>query len=170
MWFEGVEEHGYLGYLYISSTNHVRIRRRFKHGLNASKQPIHSWPGFCGWTTDSSTPPTRYTRASITTTARQGTYLIKAVDKNGNFSSNATAIISNVTSPLNFNAVATQAEHPSFAGTFSNTVLVDGAIKLDSSEQFDSATGNFDDDTTRFFDSVQVMLIFSQLEIIYLLM
>ena len=33
------------------------------------------------------------------------------------------------------------------------TVLVDGAIELDSSEQFDSATGNFDDDTVRFFDS-----------------
>tara|TARA_R100000278_G_scaffold28448_1_gene25878 strand:+ start:2444 stop:5314 length:2871 start_codon:yes stop_codon:yes gene_type:complete len=90
---------------------------------------------------------------SITTSARQGTYLIKAVDKNGNFSSNATAVISNVTSIRNFNTIATQAEHPSFAGTFTNTVLVDGAIELDSSEQFDSASGNFDDDTVRFFDS-----------------
>ena len=33
---------------------------------------------------------------SISVPARQGTYLIKAVDKLGNFSSNATAIISNV--------------------------------------------------------------------------
>ena len=90
---------------------------------------------------------------SITVPARQGTYLIKAVDKNGNVSSNATAIISNVTSALNFNAVATQSEHPSFSGTFTNTVLLDGAIQLDSSELFDSASGNFDDDTTRVFDS-----------------
>jgi len=90
---------------------------------------------------------------SITTTARQGTYLIKAVDKNNNFSSNATAVISNVTGIRNFNGIATQSEHPSFAGTFTNTVLVDGAIELDSSEQFDSATGNFDADTVRFFDS-----------------
>jgi predicted phage tail protein len=90
---------------------------------------------------------------SISVPARQGTYLIKAVDKLGNFSSNATAIISNVTSPLNFNAVTTQSEHPTFGGTFTNTVLTDGAIELDSSELFDSASGNFDDETTRFFDS-----------------
>ena len=90
---------------------------------------------------------------SITVPARQGTYLIKAVDKIGNVSPNATAIISNVTSALNFNAVATQSEHPTFGGTFTDTVLVDGAIELDSSELFDSASGNFDDETVRTFDS-----------------
>ena len=51
---------------------------------------------------------------SISVPARTGTYLIKAVDKLGNFSSNATAVISNVTSVLGFNAVATQSEHPNF--------------------------------------------------------
>ena len=90
---------------------------------------------------------------SVTVPARKGTYLIKAVDKLGNFSSNATAIISNVTSPINFNSVATQSEHPAFNGTKTNVVILDNAIKLDSSELFDSASGNFDDDTTRFFDS-----------------
>ncbi len=90
---------------------------------------------------------------SISVPARTGTYLIKAVDKLGNFSSNATAIISNVTGALNFNAVATQAEHPTFAGTLTNTVITDNAIELDSSELFDAASGNFDDETTRFFDS-----------------
>ena len=90
---------------------------------------------------------------SISVPARTGTYLIKAVDKLGNFSSNATAIISNVTSALNFNAVATQSEHPSFSGTNTNTVITDNAIELDSSELFDAASGNFDDETTRFFDS-----------------
>ena len=90
---------------------------------------------------------------SISVPARTGTYLIKAVDKLGNFSSNATAIISNVTSALNFNAVTTQSEHPSFSGTLTNTVITDNAIELDSSELFDSASGNFDDETTRFFDS-----------------
>ena len=89
---------------------------------------------------------------SFTVPARKGTYLIKAVDKNGNVSSNATAIISDVTSALSFNNITTQSEHPTFGGTFTDTVLVDGAIELDSSEQFDSASGNFDDDTTRFFD------------------
>ena len=90
---------------------------------------------------------------SISVPARAGTYLIKAVDKLGNFSSNATAVISNVTSTLNFNAVATQSEHPSFSGTLTNTVITDDAIELDSSELFDSASGDFDDETTRFFDS-----------------
>ena len=90
---------------------------------------------------------------SISVPARKGTYLIKAVDKLGNFSSNATAIISNVTSALNFNSITTQSEHPSFAGTLTNTVITDNAIELDSSELFDSASGDFDDETTRFFDS-----------------
>ena len=90
---------------------------------------------------------------SISVPARQGTYLIKAVDKLGNFSSNATAVISNVTSVLNFNAVANQSEHPNFTGTLTNTLISDNTIRLDSSELFDAASGDFDDETTRFFDS-----------------
>ena len=90
---------------------------------------------------------------SISVPARAGTYLIKAFDKLGNASSNATAIISNVTNVVNHNAVATQSEHPTFAGTLTNTVITDDAIELDSSELFDAASGNFDDETTRFFDS-----------------
>ena len=89
---------------------------------------------------------------SISVPARQGTYLIKAVDKLGNFSSNATAIISNVTSAINFNNITTQTENPTFGGTFTDTILIDDAIELDSSELFDSASGNFDTDTDRFFD------------------
>src|SRR6056300_934206 len=90
---------------------------------------------------------------SISVPARAGTYLLKAVDKLGNFSSNATAIISNVTETINHNAVATQSEHPDFLGTLTNTVIADDSIRLDSSELFDSASGNFDDETARFFDS-----------------
>jgi len=90
---------------------------------------------------------------SISVPARAGTYLIKAVDKLGNFSSNATAIISNVTDTVNHNAVATQSEHPNFLGTLTNAVIVDDSIILDSSELFDSGSDLFDDETTRFFDS-----------------
>jgi len=90
---------------------------------------------------------------SINVPSRVGTYLIKAVDKLGNFSSNATAIISNVTGVTNFNAITTQSEHPDFDGTFTNTIKTDSTIQLDSSELFDSASGDFDDETTRFFDS-----------------
>ncbi len=90
---------------------------------------------------------------SITVPARVGTYLIKAVDKLGNFSSNATSVISNVTSTTNFNAVSTINEHPTFLGTKNSVVISDDAIILDSSELFDSASGDFDTETTRFFDS-----------------
>jgi hypothetical protein len=90
---------------------------------------------------------------SISTVARAGTYLIKAFDKLGNASSNATAIVSNVTSTLNFNAITTVSEHPDFDGTLTDTTIVDDTLRLDSSELFDSASGNFDTETTRFFDS-----------------
>jgi len=90
---------------------------------------------------------------SINVPARVGTYLIKAVDKLGNFSSNATGIISNVTDVINYNVIATVSEHPDFDGTLTNTAIVDDTLQLDSSELFDSASGNFDDETTRFFDS-----------------
>ncbi len=90
---------------------------------------------------------------SINVPARVGTYLIKAVDKLGNFSSNATAIISNVTGIQNFNTITSVSEHPDFDGTLTNTTIVDGTLRLDSSELFDSASGNFDAETTRFFDS-----------------
>jgi hypothetical protein len=89
---------------------------------------------------------------SITVPARTGSYLIKAVDKNGNYSSNESIIATNLTSIGNFNAVATQTESPTFAGTTDRTVVLDNTIRLDSSELFDSATGNFDTPTT-FFDS-----------------
>jgi len=90
---------------------------------------------------------------SISTVARAGTYLIKAFDKLGNASSNATAIVSNVTSTLNFNAITSVSEHPDFDGTLTDTVIVDDTLRLDSSELFDAASGNFDAETTRFFDS-----------------
>ena len=90
---------------------------------------------------------------SITVPARVGTYLIKAVDKLGNFSSNATAVISNVVGVENFNNITTVNEHPSFAGTKTDVSLSDDAIILNSSEFFDAASGLFDANTTRFFDS-----------------
>jgi hypothetical protein len=89
---------------------------------------------------------------SVTVPARVGSYLIKAVDKNGNYSSNETIIATNLTSIGNFNAITTQTESPTFSGTKTNTVVLDGTLRLDSSELFDSATGNFDSGTS-FFDS-----------------
>jgi len=90
---------------------------------------------------------------SISVPARSGTYLIKAFDKLGNASSNATSVVSNVTAVENFNAITTVSEHPDFNGTLTDTVILDDTLRLDSSELFDSASGNFDAETTRFFDS-----------------
>ena len=89
---------------------------------------------------------------SVTVPARVGSYLIKAIDKNGNYSSNETIIATNVTAIGNYNAVATQTESPTFSGTKNQTVVSEGTLRLDSSELFDSATGNFDS-ATSFFDS-----------------
>ena len=89
---------------------------------------------------------------SVTVPARVGSYLIKAVDKNGNLSSNETIIATNISTIGNFNAVASQTESPTFSGTKTNTIVSDGTLRLDSSELFDSAIGNFDS-ATSFFDS-----------------
>jgi hypothetical protein len=89
---------------------------------------------------------------SVTVPARVGSYLIKAVDKNGNFSSNETVIETNVLAIGNYNAVASQTESPTFAGTKTNVIVSDGTLRLDSSELFDSAIGDFDSGTS-FFDS-----------------
>jgi len=89
---------------------------------------------------------------SITVPARVGSYLIKAVDKNGNLSSNEAVIATNVSAIGNYNAVATQTESPTFSGTKTNTIVSDGTLRLDSSELFDSAVGDFDS-ATSFFDS-----------------
>ena len=89
---------------------------------------------------------------SLTTVARVGSYLIKAVDKNGNLSSNATIIATNILEIGDFNAVATQTESPTFSGTKTNVYVDSSTLRLDSSELIDSATGNFDD-ATAFFDA-----------------
>ena len=89
---------------------------------------------------------------SVTLPARIGSYLIKAIDKNGNFSSNEAIISTNLLEVGNFNAVVTQTESPTFSGTKTNVYVDSGALRLDSTESFDSAVGNFDS-ATAFFDA-----------------
>ena len=67
---------------------------------------------------------------SISVPARVGSYLIKAVDKLGNFSINAAIIATTVDAVGNFNAVANQTESPTFSGTKTNLTLASGAIRL----------------------------------------
>ena len=90
---------------------------------------------------------------SITVPARTGSYLIKAVDKLGNFSSNEAIITTNITSIGDFQNAGSSTEHPDFTGVKNNTVAVDNTLILDTIEQFDdNVTDNFDDITSRNFD------------------
>jgi|11_taG_2_1085331.scaffolds.fasta_scaffold04398_4 hypothetical protein len=90
---------------------------------------------------------------SVTVPARTGSYLIKAVDKLGNFSSNEAIITTNITAIGNFTNANTATENPNFTGTKTNVVAVDNNLELDSLENFDDNTSdNFDDITARNFD------------------
>ena len=67
---------------------------------------------------------------SITVPARVGSYLIKAVDKSGNFSSAASVIATNLLSVGSYNAVVTQTESSSFTGTKTNVTLSGGELRI----------------------------------------
>ena len=67
---------------------------------------------------------------SITVPAKVGSYLIKSVDKSGNFSVDATVIATNISSIGNFNAVTTQTEDPTFSGTKTNITLSNDTLRL----------------------------------------
>ena len=88
---------------------------------------------------------------SVMVGARVGSYLIKAVDKNGNLSVNESIITTDISAVGNFNGVATQEESPSFSGT-KYQVFKDSnnCIRLDSSELFDSGSGLFDTSVNNF--------------------
>ena len=77
---------------------------------------------------------------SVSVPARVGSYLIKAVDKLGNFSLQATIIATNVTAIGNFNNVASATENPNFTGTKTNLTLASDLLRLTDL----SATGTYD--------------------------
>jgi hypothetical protein len=69
---------------------------------------------------------------SVTVPARVGSYLIKAVDKAGNLSVNESIIATNLLSVGNFNAITTQTESPSYAGSKTNLTASGGELRLTS--------------------------------------
>lgn len=88
---------------------------------------------------------------TATVPARTGTYFIKAVDKLGNLSASPASIVidTNVADIDNLNVVETSNQHPNFTGAKSDVVLTSDEtgnyITLDSATDFDSVTGDFDD-------------------------
>jgi hypothetical protein len=75
---------------------------------------------------------------------------IKAVDKLGNESANATLITSSVIALQSFEDISTITEETAFSGTFTNTFRGEDnngnpAVTLDTITLFDARSGNFDD-------------------------
>ena len=77
--------------------------------------------------------------------AMTGTYFIKAVDKLGNASTNATSQVAIIEEVKGLNDVVTSTQHPTFPGTKSGVIATDNVLKLKSAINFDDLTGNFDD-------------------------
>jgi len=94
---------------------------------------------------------------SIVVPARTGTYLIKAVDKLGNVSINASSVVTQITTIGDFTDLITNNQNPNFTGTTSDTVITflennSKAIILKGNQLFDDVSGNFDSITQTLFD------------------
>lgn len=92
----------------------------------------------------------RVARPSTTTIVptRNGTYFIKAVDKNGTASivPGTTIVNTNIEAIENLNVISLQKEDPNFAGAKDGVVrTAEGNLILDSVQNFDNAIGLFDD-------------------------
>jgi hypothetical protein len=76
--------------------------------------------------------------------AMTGTYFIKAVDKLGNESLDATSSVAIIQNIKDLNLVSTSTQNPTFSGAKSNVVVVGNELRLATSVLFDSGAGNFD--------------------------
>jgi len=76
--------------------------------------------------------------------AKAGSYLIKAVDKTGSQSINATTVVVSADVITARATVVTVTESPPFTGTKTDVVLQDSEIRLGTVANFDSLTGNID--------------------------
>ncbi len=86
----------------------------------------------------------------VTPFVGSGKYFIKAVDKFNIRSANADSVVISDQVFEGFKAVQTITEETAFDGTKTDCVVVDNSLVLDTSINFDSATGNFDDATGLF--------------------
>jgi len=96
----------------------------------------------------------RTSGTTITTNARTGAFLIKAVDKLGNESNNETIIFSNISSLQAFNNISTLIEDLTLGTIDEDVALSDSSgtnsIILDTITDFDDTVGNFDSATGNF--------------------
>ena len=90
---------------------------------------------------------TKVARPAVTAVApaMTGTYFIKAIDKLGNASVNATSIVAIIEDIKGLNVVETVTESPTFPGVKVECNVVDGKLVLDTAVDFDDISGLFDD-------------------------
>lgn len=81
-----------------------------------------------------------------------GTYMLKFADSSSppNWSVNAAMFVPSEALLTGHTTVATSAQHPTFSGTKTGTVLVDGVLQLDGAALLDDVAVNFDDIGTLF--------------------
>ena len=113
-----------------------------------------------GATWNESTPIAKVVRRksnALTINAQVGSYCIKAVDKLGNVSTNASEVVTQITTIGDFTNLITDNQNPNFTGTTDDTIITtleDGskAIILKGNQLFDDVSGNFDSITSTLFD------------------
>lgn len=71
---------------------------------------------------------------------RAGTYLAKAKDSVGNYSQNAALVVTDAPNIVQFNAVASSTQDPTFTGAKSGLVLINNKLQLDQASYWDSIT------------------------------
>lgn len=80
---------------------------------------------------------------SVSLPARSGTYLIRAYDKEDNFSENVTTAIVLPSDLPQLGTTDTQTEDPSFSGTLTNAIVVSSSVEIDDTTAA-SPTGEYE--------------------------
>lgn len=80
---------------------------------------------------------------SVSLPARSGTYLIRAYDKEGNFSENVTTVVVLPADLPQLGTTDTQTEDPSFSGTLTNAIVVSNSVEIDDTTAA-SPTGEYE--------------------------
>lgn len=79
---------------------------------------------------------------SVSLPARSGTYLIRAYDKENNFSENVTSVVVLPSDLPQLGTTDTQTEDPSFSGSLTNAIVVSNSVEIDDTSAA-SPTGEY---------------------------
>ena len=83
---------------------------------------------------------TAYSSTITLPAAKDGAYMIKAVDTSGNYSANAALVITNIPSLTTFNAIEVLTEQPAWSGTKTGCYSVNGKLYLDMAGRWNDIT------------------------------